>query len=152
GNNNAYCQDNEISWYDWESVDDEMLEWVTRLIKLRADHPAFRRRRWFQGRQIRGIDDMAWFRHDGDEMSDEDWETGHARSIGVFVNGAAIRATDPFGGRIVDDNFMVIVNASELDLDWKLPGNGWVERWVYELDSASPQVGSPNRKPWYVNP
>ena len=96
GNNNGYCQDNEISWYDWENVDDELLDWVKRLVRIQNDHPVFRRRRWFQGRQIRGIDDMAWFRPDGDEMSDEDWESGYAKSVGVFINGRSIQATDPY--------------------------------------------------------
>ena len=145
GNNNAYCQDSELSWHDWGSADTEFLDWTRRLIRFRADHPVFRRRRWFQGRQIRGIDDMAWFRPDGDEMSDRDWEQGHAKSVGVFVNGESIQATDPFGGRILDDTFFVVFNASELDLDWQLPSPVWGGRWTVEFDTADPDEGTPTR-------
>jgi isoamylase len=145
GNNNAYCQDNEVSWYDWERLDDEFLEWTRRVVAYRAAHPTFRRRRWFQGRQIRGIEDMAWFRPDGKEMSDEDWDMGFAKSVGVFVNGDTIQATDPYGDRITDDTFLIIINASELDLDWALPARRWGARWVVELDSTDPSIGTPER-------
>ena len=121
GNNNAYCQDNEISWHDWTGADPDFLAWVQRLVAYRKAHPVFRRRRWFQGRHIRGIDEMAWFRYDGVEMTDDDWENGFARSVGVFMNGDSIRATDLFGAPMVDDTFFVIVNASELDLPWTMP-------------------------------
>jgi glycogen operon protein len=150
GNNNAYCQDSEISWYDWSDVDDEQLDWVRRLVALRHGHPVFRRRRWFQGRRIRGIEDMAWFRPDGVEMNDDDWESGYAKSVGVFVNGESIQATDQFGGRITDDTFMVLFNASELDLDWQIPNNGWSARWVVELDSADPLIGTAERTSRFV--
>jgi glycogen operon protein len=143
GNNNAYCQDNEISWYDWDDVDDEFLEWVSRLVTFRAAHPVFRQRRWFQGRRIRGIEDMAWFRPDGEEMTDDDWENGYAQAIGVFVNGESIHATDPFGGRITDDTFLLLFNASELDLEWTLPGPPFAGRWAVEFDTVDPVAGTP---------
>ncbi|HSJ91469.1 MAG TPA: hypothetical protein VK917_05340, partial [Ilumatobacter sp.] len=147
GNNNGYCQDNELSWHDWDAADHEFLEWTRRLVAFRAAHPVFRRRRWFQGRRIRGIDDMAWFRPDGDEMSDVNWEQGHAKSVGVFVNGESIQATDPFGGRIVDDTFYLAFNASELDLEWRIPDAKWGAAWVVELDSAFPLRGNPGMTP-----
>ncbi len=150
GNNNAYCQDNEISWVDWELVDEDFHEWVKRLVQLRAAHPVFRRRRWFQGRRIHGIDDMAWFKPDGEEMSDDDWASGYAKSVGVFVNGDAIQATDQYGGRIVDDSFMVIFNASELDLDWRLPDARWAGRWIVVLDSSDPDAGTSDRPSRYL--
>ena len=143
GNNNGYCQDNELSWHDWTAPDTDFLEWTRRLVAFRAAHPVFRRRRWFQGRRIRGIDDMAWFRPDGDEMSDADWEQGHAKSVGVFVNGESIQATDLFGGRIVDDTFYLVFNASELDLEWRIPEAKWGACWVVDLDSAHPDRGTP---------
>jgi isoamylase len=145
GNNNGYCQDSELSWHDWPDADEDFLEWTRRLAAFRAEHPVFRRRRWFQGRNIRGIDDMAWFRPDGLEMSDEDWETGHAKAVGVFVNGESIQATDPFGGRVVDDTFLLLFNASELDLDWQLPTAEWGARWVTTLDTADPSIGTSER-------
>jgi glycogen operon protein len=151
GNNNVYCQDNETAWYDWSNVDEEMLEWTKRLVKLQNAHPVFRRRRWFQGRQIRGIEDMAWFRPDGDEMSDENWDSGHAKSVGVFMNGAGIRSTDQYGSRILDDTFMVLFNASELDLEWRTPTARWGARWVVVLDSADPVAGSADASSRYVD-
>ena len=142
GNNNAYCQDNEISWHDWTGADPDFLAWVQRLVAYRKAHPVFRRRRWFQGRHIRGIDEMAWFRYDGVEMTDDDWENGFARSVGVFMNGDSIRATDLFGAPMVDDTFFVIVNASELDLPWTMPPVRYAACWVVDIDSADPVTGT----------
>ena len=92
GNNNAYCQDNEISWLDWEKVDTKQLEFTKEIIEFRKEHPVFCRRKWFQGKSIRGSDvnDLAWFRPDGEQMSDEDWGAGFAKSLGVFLNGDGI--------------------------------------------------------------
>ena len=92
GNNNAYCQDNEISWFDWEHADEDLLQFTRGLIRLRQRHPVFCRRRWFQGRPIHGTDvsDIGWFTPGGHEMSEEDWQAGFAKSLGVFLNGAAI--------------------------------------------------------------
>ena len=145
GNNNGYCQDNELSWHGWSEADDEFLEWVRRLVAFRARHPVFRRPRWFRGRNIRGVDDMVWFRPDGHEMTNANWETEHARAVGVFVNGDSIQATDAFGGRIVDDTFFVLFNAGADDLDWRLPNGGWGDRWVLELDTADPDAGTSER-------
>jgi glycogen operon protein len=138
GNNNAYCQDNELSWYDWVGADTDFLDWVRRLVAYRAAHPVFRRRRWFQGRRIRGMDDMVWFRHDGEEMTDDDWETGFARSVGVYMNGDTIKSTDLYGERMTDDTFVLVFNASELDLPWVLPDATWGKHWVVDLDTADP--------------
>lgn len=140
GNNNAYCQDNPTSWFDWEHTDHEFLDWCRRLIALREAHPVFRRRRWFKGQRIRGVDDMAWFRPDGHEMSDVDWEQGFAQSVAVFLNGQTLRAPDRHGERIVDDSFLVILSASDTDLSWTLPPEGWGRRWAVTLDSADPTI------------
>jgi isoamylase len=151
GNNNAYCQDNEISWHDWTGADAEFLAWVQRLVAYRKAHPVFRRRRWFQGRHIRGIDEMAWFRYDGVEMTDDDWENGFARSVGVFMNGDSIRATDLFGAPMVDDTFFVIVNASELDLPWTMPPVRYAACWVVDIDSADTVTGTLGVPAQYVD-
>ena len=135
GNNNAYCQDNEISWFDWSAVDQDLLEWTRRVAALRRDHPAFRRRRWFQGRRIRNIEDLAWFRPDGEPMTDDDWENGYARAVGVFFNGQAIASVDAYGGRIVDDDFMVLLNASDAAIEWTIPDNPFARDWRVELDT-----------------
>jgi glycogen operon protein len=151
GNNNAYCQDDETSWYDWADADDDFHDWVRRVVAIRNDHVIFRRRRWFQGQLIRGIDDMAWFRYDGDEMSDDDWASGFAKSVGVFMNGQSIKARDLYGTRLVDDSFMVIFNASELDLDWRVPSERWASRWVVALNSADPDEGTRERPSRFVD-
>ncbi len=141
GNNNVYCQDNELSWYPWGDIDAEFLAWCQRMIAFRAEHPIFRRRRWFQGRRIRGIEDLAWLRPDGDEMTDDDWETGYARSVGVFLNGESITATDAYGQRIVDSTFLVLFNAGHDPLKWTIPDATWSRKWELELDSSDPDVG-----------
>jgi glycogen operon protein len=136
GNNNAYCQDNDVSWYDWDDVDVPFGDWVRDVARLRRTHAVFRRRRWFQGRRIRDTEDVAWFRPDGAPMTDDDWETGYARSIGVLLNGDAIPTSDAYGGRILDDSFFLIFNASETDLAWTLPAGPWDREWTVELDTS----------------
>jgi glycogen operon protein len=121
GNNNPYAQDNEISWYDWANVDEDLLAFTRRLIALRQEHPIFRQRRWFQGRPIRGTVDISWFRSDGQEMSEEDFNTSYRRSLGMYLNGDGIRGRDLHGQPVTDDTFMVVMNANDRELDWKLP-------------------------------
>jgi isoamylase len=143
GNNNAYCQDNPTSWYDWEHVDSDLLDWTGRLIDLRRRHPVFRRRRFFQGRPLRGhvtdegLPDLAWFRPDGAEMSDVDWTVGYAKSIGVFLNGQAIPDPDEHGRPIVDDTFFLVLNAWDQPMEFTLPGPAWGNSWELVLDTAS---------------
>jgi glycogen operon protein len=131
GNNNAYCQDSEISWFDWGKVDEELLEFVRKLLSFRKAHPVFRRRRFFRGHQIRGSElaDIAWLRPDGEEMNDEDWNVGYARSLAVFLNGQAIPEPDPRGQRVVDDSFMLLFNASEEPIEFCLPNREWGASW-----------------------
>jgi glycogen operon protein len=135
GNNNAYCQDNEISWHDWEHIDEKLLDFTRRLIALRREHPVLRRRRWFQGRPIRGTVDLGWCKPDGDEMSDDDWDSGLANSVGVFLNGEAITDRDRRGQRVTDDSFLLLFNAQADAIDWTLPGQ-WGKRWEAILDTA----------------
>ena len=135
GNNNAYCQDNELSWYDWGHVDEPLLATTRALIALRRAHPAFRRRRWFQGRPIRGTVDIGWYRPDGKEMDDADWESGFARSVAVFLNGEAVPDRDERGRHITDDWFFVVLNAHDEAIDWTVPTHG-VRRWEVLADTA----------------
>jgi len=137
GNNNAYCQDNEISWYDWEHVDTGLLEFTRRLIALRREHPVLRRRRWFQGRSIRGTVDLGWYRPDGAEMSDEDWDAGSAASVGIFLNGEAITDRDRRGQQITDDSFLLLFNAHADPVDWTLPKQ-WGQWWQVIIETADP--------------
>jgi isoamylase len=137
GNNNAYCQDNEISWYDWEHVDKDLLQFTRRLIAFRNRHPVFWRRRWFQGRMIHGtkVSDIGWFTPGGTEMSDEDWRAGFAKSLGVFLNGRAI-PTNERGEPVVDDNFYLMFNAHHEPLEFTLADSKWAKRWTMILNTA----------------
>ncbi|HEY8021232.1 MAG TPA: glycogen debranching protein GlgX, partial [Thermoanaerobaculia bacterium] len=136
GNNNAYCQDNEISWFDWEAVDRPLLAFTTELIRLRREHPVFHRRGWFLGRAIQGEGrDIGWFRPDGGEMGAEDWQSGVAKSLGVLLNGDAIASLDRRGEPIVDDSFYALFNADHEPAVFRLPGGDWAASWVKVLDT-----------------
>lgn len=139
GNNNAYCHDDEISWLDWENVDRKELSFTQNIIKFRNDHPVFRRPKWFQGRSIRGNDvrDLAWFRPDGEQMSDEDWGAGFAKSLGVFLSGDEIPTVDAAGRRVLDDSFYVIFNAHWEPVEFVLPSEVWGQSWSRALDTRS---------------
>jgi len=138
GNNNAYCQDNEISWYDWEHADKELLQFTRRLIGLRHRHPVFCRRRWFQGRPIHGteVSDIGWFTVAGTEMSEDDWRAGFAKSLGVFLNGGEIRSPNEHGEPVLDASFYLMFNAHNEPLEFTLPEAKWGERWTLVLDTA----------------
>jgi isoamylase len=149
GNNNAYCQDNDISWVDWEGADAELLQYTRGLIALRRDHPVFRRRRWFHGRPIHGseVTDVAWFAPDGQPMSEDHWAEADAKSLGVFLNGHDL-GTDSDGEVLRDDTFAVLFNARTEEVTFRLPaaGQGWVEvvdtRHARVADGATHDGGS----------
>ncbi|CAN5321183.1 glycogen debranching protein GlgX [soil metagenome] len=130
GNNNAYCQDNEISWFDWEGLDAGLLAFSQRLIAFRRAHPVLRRRRWFEGRSIRGNDlaDIGWFTPEGEEMTDEDWHDGLARSLAVYLNGHGIKTPGPQGEPLIDDDLLIVFNADPEDMTFTVPkalNGGW---------------------------
>jgi isoamylase len=139
GNNNAYCQDNELSWYRWDEVDEDLLAFTRHLVELRKAHPVFRRRRWFQGRPLHGasITDIGWFTPDGEEMDDDDWEASFARSLVVFLNGRGIDTPDLRGEPIVDDSFLVVFNGHHDALDVTLPPDAFGQRWEVVVDTTS---------------
>jgi len=158
GNNNCYCQDNELSWVHWPASDGtadrgpdklgtgpSLYTFARSLIRLRADHPVFRRRRFFTGQSGRGradhLGDIAWLTPAGQDMTDQDWAAGFAKSLIVFLNGDAISEPDQRGERIADDSFLLLFNAAEHDLDFTIPEPGYGEHWVLELDSAQPAPG-----------
>jgi isoamylase len=142
GNNNAYCQDNEISWFDWENRDISLGLFTQRLIALRKEHPVFRRRRHFQGRPLRGAEvaDIAWFRPDGEEMTEDDWNSGFAKSLQVFLNGEAIPTPDRRGEPVVDDSFLIVFNAHHEPLDFVPPARAG-KSWISVIDTAEPEAG-----------
>jgi isoamylase len=138
GNNNAYCQDNEISWLNWAEADHDLLAFTRKLIQLRKDHPAFRRRRWFQGQPVKGkgLEDIAWFLPEGTEMEDENWNHDFARSLGVFLNGRGLHSVGPEGEHIIDDDFYVIFNAHHEALEYKIPEKLLGQNWKVILDTG----------------
>jgi glycogen operon protein len=139
GNNNAYCQDGALAWIDWGALDQDLLDFTRRLIHFRRDHPVFRRRRWFQGRAIHGgeIKDLAWFNPGSEQMAEEHWGEGWAKSLGLFLNGESTFCPNPDGTRVEDDDFFLVINAHPDALAFTLPGPEWGERWVKLLDTAS---------------
>jgi isoamylase len=145
GNNNAYCQDSEISWYDWDLAETnaEQVEFTRRLIELRSAHRIFRRRRWFEGRSIRGSEerDIAWFTPQGTMMTEKDWNVGYAKSIGVFLNGEAMAEPDARGDHVVDDTFLWLVNAHFEPLAFALPPDEWGSSWTRVFDTSEPRGG-----------
>ena len=138
GNNNAYCQDNEISWLNWKEADKELLQFTQKLIQLRKTHPIFCRRRWFKGQPIKGVglEDIAWFLPEGTEMTEENWNLDFAKSLGVFLNGRGLRAVGTKGEHIVDDSFYIIFNAHHEPLPFVLPPEKFGRSWLRVLDTA----------------
>jgi isoamylase len=154
GNNNGYCQDNEISWYDWGNADEKLLQFTQRLIRFRHRHPVFCRRRWFQGRPIHGsqVSDIGWFTPNGGEMSDEDWGAGFAKSLGVFLNGQGIPTPNERGERVLDDSFYMMFNAHHEAVEFKLPEAKWGARWVEIVDTNAADDSLEDEKPGAEHP
>ncbi|OBK66998.1 glycogen debranching protein GlgX [Mycobacterium sp. 1165178.9] len=134
GNNNGYCQDNELTWIDWESADTGLLEFTRSISALRAEHPVFRRRRFFSGKPLGrrgqdGLPDIAWFTPEGAEMTDEDWGAGFAKSVTVFLNGHGIPDRDARGQRVLDDSFLLCFNAHYEPIEFTLPPKEFGASW-----------------------
>jgi len=143
GNNNAYCQDNETSWLDWsfDANARALLAFVRRMIEIRRDHPAFRRRDFFQGRALHGaeVKDISWFKPDGSEMTAEEWDHEHARALGVYLAGEALSETDRRGQRLTDDNFLLLFNAGAEAVDFQLPQQLGPGSWMVLVDTCHEQ-------------
>lgn len=138
GNNNGYCQDNEISWQNWETADKDLFEFCKKLINYRKTHPVFHRRGWFEGCELHGstLHDIEWFTVDGKQMSQEEWEKGNTKSIGIFLNGKTIPNPNLHSDPVADDIFYMIFNASSEPLEFTLPESEWGDAWLKELDTA----------------
>ena len=149
GNNNAYCQDNELSWVDWSLLETngDLVDFVTGVVDLRHSHPVFRRRRFFAGRPMRKgeeLRDIAWFTPAGEEMSEEDWESGFGRSIVVFLNGEGIPDLDRRGERVTDESFLMCFNAHDDEIETKLPDGSYGAEWTIVVDTFTGEVLEPN--------
>jgi isoamylase len=137
GNNNAYCQDNEISWLDW-SGDRELVGLVSRLLQIRRDHPVFRQKAFFSGHALGndGVKDVAWFGAHGRELTDQEWFDAGQQTLCMYVDGRGIRTRGPMGERIVDDSFLLVLHAGAEAMDLTLPGRPWAESYELLLDTA----------------
>jgi glycogen operon protein len=143
GNNNAWCQDSEISWFDWNLTEEQerLFAFSKRVISLRREHPVFRRRQFLAGQELEGsgLPDVWWFRTDGHKMTKADW----ARSgpvLGMFLNGEEIATLGPRGERVTDDSFLLLFNASHEDCTFTLPNRRFGKTWTVDLDTAAPDV------------
>jgi isoamylase len=138
GNNNAWCQDNAVSWFDWSTGDIELEAFTEQLIRLRREHPVFRRAAFLTGREVRdsGLPDVWWFRPDGRRMTHKDWQRDDARTLGVFLNGQEIPSRTPHGEEIVDDSFLLLFNAHFEQVTFTLPTRRFGARWAPELSTG----------------
>ncbi|PHV66092.1 glycogen debranching enzyme GlgX [Williamsia muralis] len=147
GNNNVYCQDGPIAWMDWQLAEknSDLLEFTRRVIALRSSHPVFRRRRFFAGRPIRSGNqarDIAWLTPSGEEMTEEDWDSGFGKSLAVFLNGSGINEKDVRGRLVVDDDFLMCFNAHYEPIVFRVPTDFYANEWTGELDTAHPTGSS----------
>jgi isoamylase len=143
GNNNAWCQDNELSWFDWElGADRELLEFTRRLIFMRRHHRVFRRRYFLQGTSVAGsgLPDVWWFRPDGRRMTRRDWEDGGVRWLGMFLNGEELHETTSRGEPIGDESFLLLFNAHHEPVTFQLPARRFGARWKLDLSTAEPHA------------
>ncbi|NJL84895.1 MAG: glycogen debranching protein GlgX [Leptolyngbyaceae cyanobacterium SM1_1_3] len=141
GNNNGYCQDNEISWFDWDlsAESAELLNFTRQLIQFRRQHPVFCRRDWFQGREIHGsgVVDISWFNPDGTAIRDDGWHDHSAKAIGVFLNGEELRTPNAQGKRVVDDSFLLFFNAQADLVEFAIPTTLQQQAWQVTLDTKA---------------
>jgi glycogen operon protein len=147
GNNNVYCQDNELSWMDWdlEEWQQELLAFTQRVVKLRNDHPVFRRRRFFAGEVTRAGDavaDIAWFNPSGKHMEEGDWSDGECKALMVFLNGDGIPEPGRRGEPVHDDSFHIAFNASDQTQAFTIPDEVYGDGWVVALDTSDDTAGS----------
>jgi glycogen operon protein len=138
GNNNAYCQDNEVSWVDWKNMDHELIRFTRQVILLVKKHPVFQRRKWFHGRPLlgQGVTDIAWYKPDGELMGEQTWREEQVRTIGVFLNGQGISSKDEHGQRMIDNSFYLMFNAFQEPVNFILPFAGDVSCWAQALNTG----------------
>jgi isoamylase len=145
GNNNAWCHDNELSWFDWRDDEDaeQLRDFTRRLIRLRRDHPVFRRTRFLEGRDLSGsgVPDAWWFRPDGRRMTQRDWRQDDGHMLGVFLDGSGLLGVGAHGERLHDESFLLLFNASSRATVFVLPPRRFGRRWALELSTAEPDAG-----------
>ena len=151
GNNNPYCQDNEISWVDWDLLEEnqELVHFIRNLIHFTKKHPAFRRRNFFQGQVIKGTKDITWLNRDGQEMNDEQWTQSHARSLGLYLAGSAIMMRDNHGNLIEDDDFLLLLNAHHEEITFHIPQIAVEQEWQMVIDTVSSKFSMAAEKKYH---
>ncbi len=142
GNNNAYCQDNELTWFDWnlDEARQSLLNFTRKLAHIRQTQPVFQRRRFFKGRPIRGVKDITFFEPSGEEMSEESWGAGYVKCLGVRLAGDRIEEVDEFGEPIVGETLLILLNAHHEAISFTLPEHPAEKHWELLIDTASPEV------------
>jgi glycogen operon protein len=137
GNNNAYCQDNEISWLDWNNVDHQLLRFTQKMIRLRKKHPIFSRTRWFKGERVKGdaVEDIAWFKPDGTQMTAENWNHDFAKSLAIFMNGNGLNMHTNDFQPIKDESFYLLFNAHSDEITFKFPPHKYGSSWLKIIDT-----------------
>jgi isoamylase len=150
GNNNVYAQDNELSWIDWEDAreNDILTRFTAQLTRLRAEHPIFRRRRFFQGQPVvdSTVEDIAWLRQDGTPMNPHDWAGGSVRTLAVFLNGHGIPERDALGEPITDDSFLILFNPLSESVTFTLPDKAYGRMWEILVDTADPLLAKASKR------
>jgi glycogen operon protein len=143
GNNNAYCQDNDITWFDWSTLDRELLSFTTRLVAFRQAHPVFRRRRFLAGAEA---SDLCWYTPSGTAMSPDEWKDPNGRSVAIYLDGSSDpdRAVD--GRMLLDDDFLVLVNGWWEALDFVIPQTRAGQTWYPEIDTFEPSTADATGK------
>jgi isoamylase len=150
GNNNAYCQDNEISWLDWKDVDQDLLAFVTRLVGLRRASPVLRQEAFFEGHEIKGTElpgtggtrDLAWFAPNGGQLTTGDWFDTGLQTLGMYLDGRGIRHRDEQGRPVVDDSYLVQLHAGPDPVTVQLPGPPWADGYELVISTEYP-TGAP---------
>jgi glycogen operon protein len=151
GNNNGFCQDNEITWVHWDKADTELLEFTRSVSALRTAHPVFRRRRFFKGVPVRrrgavGQPDISWFQPDGSEMTDDDWDSGFGKSVAVYLNGLGVPDLDARGQRVTDDSFFLCFNAHHESIEFTLPPEEFGRAWAPVVDTSASTANSEDQE------
>jgi isoamylase len=138
GNNNAYCQDNEVSWINWAEIDEDLLLFTSRLIHFRLEHPVFCRKKWFQYKPIkgRGVTDIEWFLPEGYPMSEEHWNSSIAKSLTIYLSGYGLDSLTERGERIVDDTFLLMINSAETKVIFTFPDQNWGKSWIKIMETS----------------
>ena len=155
GSNNAYCQDNDITWFDWDLDDSkkQFLDFVGKLIQIRKTQPVFQRRRFFKGRPIRGVKDISWLAPTGDEMDEADWDAGYVKCVGVRLAGDLIEDLDEDGDKIVGETILILLNAHHEEIDFTLPAHQDDRHWEALVDTADPAAEArfhKGREPYHL--